>query len=446
MSTNIVISKASDESKMAQQTKQSPAVAEFFNAVKLQNCTKVKKMLKKREVDVEAVDQTDPVCPTAIIIASELGYVDMVHTLMHAKPNHADVNAESRLGRRAIWWAAKRKDVDLAKQLLTDKTLEVNYMDKESGCTSLYRAILSNCAEVARELIHAGADVNMRRLGFDVGAETPLIKSVQMNNIEIADLLINSMCNINARTEEGLAALHFAVAYRRYDICELLLKSRAKVQAKSKNGVTAMTVAIEQHNPYMVRLLVQYGYKLDKSYSWGETPLAQAIKIHSLESALTLLHWGCSLTCKRKLPSYFYMAVKEKQWAVIKFLTHLNPYYLQEKWLLKEQWPVSIYHRADVRQNLLEAQRQVWTLKELCRACVFRRIGKYAPVKVDKLPLPCVLKEYLKFSEFVRDSFYEKIPLENTDCPFDCPAVCPKKDCPDLDISISSDSGSEFEI
>ena len=45
-----------------------------------------------------------------------------------------------------------------------------------SGCTSLYRAILSNCAEVARELIHAGADVNMRRLGFDVGAETPLIK------------------------------------------------------------------------------------------------------------------------------------------------------------------------------------------------------------------------------------------------------------------------------
>ncbi|RUS72912.1 hypothetical protein EGW08_019332, partial [Elysia chlorotica] len=132
-------------------------------------------MLKKREVDVEAVDQTDPVRPTAIIIASELGHVDMVRTLMRAKPKHADVNAETKFGRRAIWWAAKRKDLDLAKQLLTDKTLEVNYMDKESGCTSLYRAILSNCAEVARELVHSGADVNMRRLGFDVGAETPLI-------------------------------------------------------------------------------------------------------------------------------------------------------------------------------------------------------------------------------------------------------------------------------
>ena len=61
-------------------------------------------MLKKREVDVESIDDSDPVRPTAIIIASELGHVDMVRTLMMAKPKHADVNAETRLGRRAIWW------------------------------------------------------------------------------------------------------------------------------------------------------------------------------------------------------------------------------------------------------------------------------------------------------------------------------------------------------
>ncbi|GFR57926.1 ankyrin repeat domain-containing protein 1-like, partial [Elysia marginata] len=232
----------------------------------------------------------------------------------------------------------------------------------------------------------------------------------------------------------------------RYDICELLLKSKAKVQAKSKHGVTAMTVAIEQHNPYLVRLLIQFGYELDKNYRWGEAPLAQAIKIHSLESALTLLHWGCSLKCKRKLPSYFYMALKEKQWAVVTFLTHLKPDYLQETWLIRQQWPVSLYHREDVRQHLIEARRQVWDLKQLCRARIFRLLGKYAPVKADKLPLPSSLKEYLKFNEFVKESFYEKIPLEKTDCPFDCPAVCPKKTCPDLDISVSSDSGSEFEI
>ncbi|GFN77014.1 ankyrin repeat domain-containing protein 1-like [Plakobranchus ocellatus] len=431
---------------MAHQVKQNPHLLDFFNAVKLQDCDKVKKMLKQREVDVEDVDLRDPVRPTAIILASELGHVDMVHTLMKAKPKHADVNAETKLGRRAIWWAAMKKDLELAKQLLTDKTCEVNVVDKETGCTPLYRAIISNCASVARELVHAGADVNIHRLGFDVGAETPLIKSVQMNNIEISDLLINSMCNINAKTEEGLTALHYAVAYRRYDICELLLQSRIKVHAKSNHGVTAMTVAIEQHNPHMVRLLIQFGYKLDKSYSWGETPLEQAIKIHSLESALTLLHWGSSLKRKRGRPSYFQLAVTEKQWAVVKFLIHLYPSYLQETWLRKQQWPVAIYHREDVRQYLLDARCYVWTLKQLCRARVFRLVGKYAPVKVDKLPLPAPLKDYLKFSEFVKESFYEKVPLETVECPFDCPAICPKKGCPDLDISISSDSGSDFEI
>ena len=42
---------------------------------------------------------------------------------------------------------------------------------------------MTNSAEVAREILHAGADVNLRRLGIDTDdgssastAETPLIK------------------------------------------------------------------------------------------------------------------------------------------------------------------------------------------------------------------------------------------------------------------------------
>ena len=43
----------------------------------------------------------------------------------------------------------------------------------------LYRAIMSKSASVCRILIHAGADVNIRRLGVhgeSAEAETPLIK------------------------------------------------------------------------------------------------------------------------------------------------------------------------------------------------------------------------------------------------------------------------------
>ena len=47
------------------------------------------------------------------------------------------------------------------------------------GMSPLYRAILSKAAKVCQVLIHAGADVNMRRLGVhgeSAKAETPLIK------------------------------------------------------------------------------------------------------------------------------------------------------------------------------------------------------------------------------------------------------------------------------
>jgi len=424
----------------------NPAVGDFFNAVRASDCKKIKKMLKHKVVHIEDVDPSDSKQPTAIIVASELGLVEVVKMLMTAKPHPADLNAETRKGRRAIWWPAKHSNIELAKQLLSTKKCDVNYIDKETGMTPLYRAIISKCSSVARELVHAGADVNIRRLGFDVGAETPLIKSVQLENMEICDLLVNSLCKIQAKTDDGLTALHYAVAYRRYEICEYLLKCGIKVNSSSNNGVTAMTVAIEQHNPFMVRLLIEFGYKMNRKYKWGETPLEQAIKIHSQESAQTLLHWGCSRKRKNRLPSCFYLAVNEKQWSVVRFLTHLYPRYLQERWVREEKWPVSVYRNPDVRDYLVAASKQVWTLKQYCRSLVFNLIGTNPLTKVEKLPLPPLLKEYMLYNEFVKDEFYEKKIFDAIDCPFDCLTFCPLRNCPDLDISMSSDSDSDFDL
>ena len=63
----------------------------------------IKTLLKSKEVHIEDVDPTDSSRPTAVIVASELGLVDVVKTLMKAKPRPADINAETRRGRRAIW-------------------------------------------------------------------------------------------------------------------------------------------------------------------------------------------------------------------------------------------------------------------------------------------------------------------------------------------------------
>ena len=75
----------------------------FFISVRAGDHKKVKQMVKEKQVDVNAADPEDPRGATAIIIASELGDVEMVRILMKAKPKPADVNAETVTGRRAIW-------------------------------------------------------------------------------------------------------------------------------------------------------------------------------------------------------------------------------------------------------------------------------------------------------------------------------------------------------
>ena len=61
------------------------------------------------------------------------------------------------------------------------------YMFLVSGCAPLYRAILSNAATIVQLLIHAGADINLRIIGLDVGAETPLIKYVSKATTDLKE-------------------------------------------------------------------------------------------------------------------------------------------------------------------------------------------------------------------------------------------------------------------
>ena len=45
-----------------------------------------------------------------------------------------------------------------------------------------------------------------------------------MDNAEIVSLLLRSLCRVNAQTKSGLTALHYAIAYCRYEMVEELLQ------------------------------------------------------------------------------------------------------------------------------------------------------------------------------------------------------------------------------
>lgn len=244
------------------------------------------------------------------------------------------------------------------------------------------------------------------------------------------------MCKLQAKTENGLTALHYAIAYHRYEICKLLLENQIKIHSRTNSGVTAMTIAIEHHNAAMVKILLEFGYKMDKRYRWKETPLEQAIKLHAQDCALTLLHFGCSLV-KEKGKSYFHLAVEEKLLKVVKFMINLQPTFLNEDFIQSHNWPVSLYYRPDIMDWIVKEAEQPRTLKQLCRARIYRQLGKYSILKIKELNLPEPLKEYMKFHEHIKEKYYFEKPLTIEECPFDCPAICSLRYCPPIEISDS---------
>ena len=266
-------------------------------------------------------------------------------------------------------------------------------------------------------------------------------RAVQMGNLEIVDLFANSLCNLEARTEDGFTALHYAVSYRRYAITKYLLSIKSDLHAATNHGATCMTMAIQQHNPVMCRILIENGYEMDREYAWQERPLQQAIRVHSEECAMTLVHMGCSLTMPGNETSYFYHACEEGLLQLARLLCDIKPDYLNEDWIRTKTIPLALYKEPDFCEVLYELASKPRLLSILCRARIFKCIGKHPPGKIKTLPLPNRMKTFISCTEYFPKDFYKEMTLDDPGCPFDCLTLCNLSDCPDIDIS-STDSGS----
>ncbi|KAF6034775.1 hypothetical protein EB796_006912 [Bugula neritina] len=194
----------------------SPAAVRFFDAVYNNQLKALKYIMKREKVDPNIGDIRQPSHPTALIHACENLNINLARALLEAKPVGADVNKSDQNGRRAIWWAVHHGNVELAELLIKEFKCEVDFTDKITGCTPLYRAVMAQSLELSALLILGGANVNQFSMDCSTEVETPLILAVLKDDIKMCQLLVKSLCNINHRTQEGFTALHFAVAYERF--------------------------------------------------------------------------------------------------------------------------------------------------------------------------------------------------------------------------------------
>lgn len=168
------------------------------------------------------VDSPNEDGQTALMIIARTSNVDAARLLLK---RGADVNARERWrGQTALMWAAAEAQPAMVQLLIehgaeVDARSNVNEWERQvtaeprmqarpsGGFTPLLYAARRGCAECARILLDAGADVNLS----DPDGVTPLLLAILNFNTDTAALLVERGADVNRWDTWGRSALYAAV-------------------------------------------------------------------------------------------------------------------------------------------------------------------------------------------------------------------------------------------
>ena len=157
------------------------------------------------------------------------------------------------------------------------------------GASRLHRAAATETQHQVRDLIHQGADPNLRNWR----GETPLHRAAIRNpDLDVSRTLIGAGADPNAQDEKGATPLHRAVTNASPGRGNLLIEAGASADARDKTGATPLHYAAESGRDRMMVRLVEAGADLNAQDQAGRTPLRIAVEKGWAGSTRTLLNHG----------------------------------------------------------------------------------------------------------------------------------------------------------
>ncbi|RTE78842.1 hypothetical protein BHE90_006669 [Fusarium euwallaceae] len=206
---------------------------------------------------------------TALHLAVYYGYGDAVSALLK---KGANVGIQDNDGWTPLMTATNQKHDKIVEELLNqtgDRELDTRC---KSGYTPLLMASMNGLSTIARLLIKAGADCNVKSTSSN---STPLMCASCWGYRAIVQALLDpsGRTDVNIQDEEGWAALHFASQRGHSKVVMLLLQYQANVELLNDDKQTALHVASENGNEDVVKLLLDAGANVDAADKDKETAL-----------------------------------------------------------------------------------------------------------------------------------------------------------------------------
>ena len=206
---------------------------------------------------------------------------------------------------------------------LLGREFSVHAVDAAAGWTDLHYAAVLDLPEVARQLLDAGMDADVRlndgriplgervhailgRFGHDFASanlargNTPLHWAARGNALETARLLVERRADIGVRDKSGRIPLHYAAAWNAVETARFLVERGADVDARgARYGRTPLHQAAWGNAVEIARLLVERGAHIHARDKKGDTPLHLASYKNALAVARFLVERGADVHARR---------------------------------------------------------------------------------------------------------------------------------------------------
>jgi len=197
-------------------------VADFAKAVKFDNASEVKSMLKNG-INSNTVDANS--IPMLVLAIREKSS-NVIDVLLGDK--NIDVDLSDKNGETPLMMASIDGNLTLVKTLVIGHKAQLDHI----GWTPLHYACAKGQVEVAQFLISNGATVD----SMSLGNTTPLMMAVQSGNERLVKLLLDKGADFQFRNSQGLTAIDIADIYSKPWISEGLRSRWLKLYKKPYVG------------------------------------------------------------------------------------------------------------------------------------------------------------------------------------------------------------------
>ncbi len=140
-------------------------------------------------------------------------------------------------------------------RILLELGVSPNEREKLLGSTALMAACLAGQAEIARDLLDHGAELDLR----DNDGRTALMEACLAGNRNSVIMLVERGADVHAESRHGTTPLLAACISGEADVVRVILERGADVNARNRYGKTPLTEAMASGSADTVELLLRRG-------------------------------------------------------------------------------------------------------------------------------------------------------------------------------------------